>query len=273
MSMAQDLITTIVPPDFVTEVTAEVVKLIPTFMTELAASLTPFLGVITSAAGVLKSSYALIRDEYRVEQMRMHQERSLAVEDPARAMEAITRMLERERTNEVFNVTRGIAECGGKLAGVLADGGTATTAAIGLASAVLKLINILRLVLRDVTERRAANRLMLSATITGPDLFDACPVMGAYMICCVPTSVMLNSIFDRFFERGVLGEIERTTKHHLVPIRDQARRLVQEHRFWIPELASYPGVLSVNKKKLKEMMKKKGKTGMEGFGFEDMAEG
>jgi hypothetical protein len=60
--------------------------------------------------------------------------------------------------------------------------------------------------------------------------------------------------------------VERTVQRHLVPLQTQARRVVQEHRFVIPALSSYPGMFVRNEQKLQEMEERKGKTGMEGFG-------
>ena len=59
-------------------------------------------------------------------------------------------------------------------------------------------------------------------------------------------------------------------KQHLPPLKEQARRVVQEHRFWIPSLAHYQGIQQVNTKKLKEMMERKGQTGMVGFGSDGL---
>jgi len=78
--------------------------------------------------------------------------------------------------------------------------------------------------------------------------------------------VMLNTVFDRVSEHGWRGDVERTVQKHLIPLQSQARRVVQEHRFVIPALTNYPGMFVRNEEKLEEMEKRKGKTGMEGFG-------
>ena len=56
---------------------------------------------------------------------------------------------------------------------------------------------------------------------------------------------------------------------HLLPLRGEARRVVHEHRFWITELYHFPGVL-VQNKKLKQMLERKGKSGMESFGSDSV---
>lgn len=128
-----------------------------------------------------------------------------------------------------------------------------------------KLANIIRVIVRDVLEKNAANQRMRSAQVTG-EIFDICPLVGAYLILCVPTSVMLNTVFDRISEHGWRGDVERTVQKHLLPLQGHARRVVEEHRFVIPALRNYPGMFVRNEEKLQQMEKRKGKTGMEGFG-------
>jgi hypothetical protein len=104
-------------------------------------------------------------------------------------------------------------------------------------------------------------------------IFDVCPLIGAYLILCVPTSVMVNTVFDRLSEHGWRGDVERTVERHIVPLQDQARRVVQASRFEIVALKNFPGMLTRNEKKLKEMEERKGKTGMVGFGSGNMPPG
>src|SRR5262249_54381819 len=128
-----------------------------------------------------------------------------------------------------------------------------------------KLANIIRVIVEDVKEKSAANQRMRSNQVTA-GIFHICPLVGAYLILCVPTSVMLNTVFDRVSEHGWRGDVERTVERHLIPLQDQPRRVVREHRFEIPALTHYPGMFVRNEAKLEQMEKRKGKTAMEGFG-------
>ncbi|WP_254512683.1 hypothetical protein [Anatilimnocola floriformis] len=260
----------LIPPEFFAEVMQVIMSELPTFMKDLAASLTPFVGVIASGGGALASACKTARDQYRMHEARVHKERSLAVDEPARAMEGLLRILERERDANGARTAIGTAEFTGKLAGVLADGGTATNAAIGLAASAANLALLILEIVRDVQEKAAANKLMASPLGVNSQLFAASPVTGAYLICCAPTSVLVNTVFDRFFQSGWKGDVERTVQKHIAPLQEQARRVIHEHRFWINGLQNFPGVLSVNKKKLDEMAARKGKTNMVGFGSDNM---
>ena len=268
-SMAEEIYRTVVPPDILADVTFELTKLMPTFMKDLAASVTPWLGLITTGGGVILAGAKSLRGQWRAEWTQYHIEGSLARAEPAIALRQIHIILERERNIELTNMGVGLAEFGGKLAGVLADGGTATNVAIGLAASVTKLLNIVRLIVRDVLERNAGNAKMKGRV--DASVFEVCPIVGAYLLCCAPTSVIVNSIFDnQFGATGWQSQVENAVTRHLVPLKAQAKRLVQEHRFWIPELYHHHGVLEVNTKKLKAMMERKGKSGMEGFGSDNM---
>ncbi len=259
----------LIPEDIFAEAWSKLLAEVPSFVTEFAASITPFIGVIASGGSALWSGIKLAQGQYRIHSAHDHLENSLSADEPKKAIEALIRILERERNNLAAKTAIDATAFGGKLASVLADGGTATNAAIGLAATTAKIAVFIHAFIRDFRERKAANRLMgPGLLIDGAELFDTSPVVGAYLICCVPTSVMVNSIFDRFYEQGWRGEVEYAVRKHIEPLREQARRVVNEHRFWIPSLQNYPGMVEKNKKKLKEMAKKKGKTGMVGHGPE-----
>ena len=265
--LARDLFDSVVPPEVAAEVGAELASILPDFMGELAASLTPFVGVIFSGGAAAWNAKNALRGQWRLESARQHISGSLASAEPAAALEALTRFLERERNQDVYAMSVSLAEFGSKLAATLADGGTASNAAIGLTANLLKLMNILRIVVRDVQEKNAANRAMLTRVDAG--IFDICPVVGAYLICCAPTSVMVNTIFDsRFGEPGWQDQVEIAVKRHLGPLQEQARRVVHAHRFWIPALANHQGMLEVNQQKLAAMLARKDKSGMVGISNE-----
>jgi hypothetical protein len=264
--MAAALVREMVPAGLQLEVMGQLSILMPTFMTELAASCAPFVGVLTSGGGVMVSAVTALRAVYRAQDAQTHVQRSLSTGDPRAAFESLERMLDRELNHEMLGLARGFADFTAKVAGFLADGGTVTNAAIGLASGVAKLLLLLRIVVRDVEERNAANKLLMRPRVDAA-LFQACPVMGAYLILCAPTSVLVNVVLskDEFFQPTMMPTVERTVKRHIVPLKAQARRLVQEHRMHIPELQHHAGVLERNKKELKRMLAQRGKTEIGGM--------
>jgi hypothetical protein len=263
--MAQKAFDLLVPFSVAGEVGIALARVIPDFMKEFIASMLPFAGVVATGGVAVYNGCQTIRMEYRLSDAQTHQARSLSADEPAAAIKGLIRILERERNYYAFSASVSTASFVGQLTGVLVDGGTASTAAVGLAGNLAKLINIVRVIVQDVLEKNAANKRMRSSQVTG-EIFDVCPLVGAYLILCVPTSVMLNTVFDRISEHGWRGDVERTVTKHLVPLQNHARRVVNEHRFVIPGLQNYPGMFVRNEDKLAEMEKRKGTTGMEGSG-------
>lgn len=253
-STAQAMLDQIIPTEIYAEVLAGLTTMMPTFLRELTASCTPFVGIAVSGGTTLVNLGKVARSEYRLSKGTMHADRTLSTGNPDEAFQAVIKMLNREADQNIEKYAVGLVELGSKAATMLADGGTATNAAIGLASGLVKLLMMARIVVRDVQECKAANKLMAEPVITA-ELFQVCPVMGAYMICCVPTSVTVNTMLDseRFYEPGMMDTVERAVKRHIAPLKFQARRLVKEHRMYIPGLQNAPGVLEKNQKALDKM--------------------
>ena len=179
-------------------------KEMPGFMNEFAGSMVPFVGVVVTGGSAVYSGVKTAIGTYCLSQARMHEARTLSVDEPAAAFSALVRILERERNSDAFSASVSGTAFVGKLAGLLADGGTATNAAIGLAASTAKLVNIVRVIVRGVREKNEANRRMQQGGVNG-EIFDVCPIVGAYLILCVPTSVMVNTVFDRVSEHGWRG--------------------------------------------------------------------
>jgi hypothetical protein len=244
----------IVPADLRIDVLAFLAPSMPMFMKELTESCTPFVGIASSGASTLVAMGKVAKAKYKLSEGTTHLDRTLATDEPYEAFQALVKMLERESNQNIENFLVGLVELGSKGVSMLVDGGTATNAAIGLASGLVKLLMIARIAVRDVQERNAANKIMLEPIITS-ELFKACPVMGAYMICCVPTSVLVNSMLtsEHFYEVGMMDRVERAVKKHINPLKFEARRLVKSHRMYIPSLQHAPNILEKNKEKLKKM--------------------
>jgi hypothetical protein len=126
-TIAAKILDAMIPADIQTEVMLALESVIPDFATKLAESVAPFVGVITAGAGTLWNLKNLIRAEYRAETSRTNTDRALNVGTPHAAMDAIVRILERERNAEAFSFSVSLGEFAGKLGGALVDAGTATT--------------------------------------------------------------------------------------------------------------------------------------------------
>lgn len=259
------LVSQVVPASAQREVMSAVQALVPTFQVQFAAAVMPLTGVLVAAGTTFWNTGNALHKQYGVMQTRMHRERSLAGVEARSAINALIRILERERNADIYSAGVSFAEFGGKIAGLAIDGGVASNTAIGLAANIAKLLNIVRIVYRDVSEKNAANRLLASGEID-LDVFETCPLLGCYLICCLPHSALMALILDRFGDPGWMDMAERTVVHHLNPLREKARSVIAAHRFEVRSLARFPGMLGVNTKELERMQANVGKSRYEGGG-------
>jgi len=268
-ALISKLVTQVVPPDAQLEVLKAVQVLVPSFQAQFAAAVVPLGGILIAAGTTLWNTGNALHKQYGVVQSRMHRDRSLAGVEGLAAINALIRILERERNADIYSATVSVCELGGKIAGLAIDGGMASNTAIGLAANVAKLLNIVRIVYRDVSEKNAANKMIQwGHGSIGIDVFETCPLLGCYLICCLPTSALMALIMKRFGERGWMDVAERTASHHLDPLREKARNVIANHRFEIRSLARFPGVLKENEEEKQRMMENIGLSGMTGISSE-----
>jgi hypothetical protein len=269
--MISKLVSQVVPSGAQTEVLNAVRVLVPNFHAEFAASVMPLAGILTAAGTTLWNTGNALHKHYGVTQARMHRERSLAGVEASSAIAALIQILERERNADIYSATVSVTELGGKIAGLAIDGGTASNTAIGLAANIAKLLNIVRIVYRDVSEKNAANKLMATGQIS-IDIFETCPLLGCYLVCCLPTSALMSLIMERFGQTGWMDVAERTASHHVQPLREKARQVIAGHRFEIRQLARFPGMLKENEEEKARMLANVGKSGMVSFSAKDFAD-
>ena len=264
---------------------------LPDALDELAKSCAPFAGVAYSGGQVLVTAVDTAHKAYTSNRFQMHARRTLSTGDPEAAMKAVARMLDRELHNAELELAKGLTTFTAKMASTLLDGGTVGNAAIGFTASIVKILMIVRLIVRDIKEKNAANTLIAEMSkihYNNQDdsqhsaqkkayavrVFEANPLMGAYFVCCVPTSVFVNLMFstENFNKPGMMDKIERATKRHIGPIKEDAGSLVRKHRMFIPSLQRFPGVLKVNENNLKAMLENNGKSGLKGLGPGDFDE-
>jgi hypothetical protein len=268
--MISKLVTQVVPPSAQAEVLKAVQLLVPSFQAQFAAAVVPLGGILIAAGTTLWNTGNAPHKQWGIVDSRMHRDRSLAGVEGLAAINALIRILERERNADIYSATVSVAELGGKIAGLAIDGGMATNTAVGLAANIAKLLNIVRIVYRDVSEKNAANKLLQwgegSIDIS---VVETCPLLGCYLICCLPTSALMALIVKRFGQTGWMDMAERTATHHIQPLREKARNVIKGHRFEITALARFPGLLTENEDEKRRMMENFGRSGMVGLSAKD----
>lgn len=249
----QKLISSVVPSAEQAAVMTEVRKLFPKLEGELAANAAPLLGVVTAAGAAGWNWLSAGRKQNRIMNANTHHNQSLAGTTPSAAIQAMINLIKRERNADIFSASVSTAELGGKLATMAVDGGMASHTAIGLAANVAKLLNVIRIVYRDVKEKKEAN-----AALKGNInlfIFDTSPIVGCYMVCCAPTSVLMSLITHDIGKEGWMDKAEAAAKH-IDPLRKEAQSLIAGHRFEIKKLANHAGVRAASSKAIAETQKR-----------------
>lgn len=249
---ANDVFNEIVPVEFRAFVKYAVLSVFPNYMKDLAKSVLPFIGIVSASADLAVNIGRVARASYRVSEARTHSKQHINTGEPLQAIRAMIVILERERNFDRVEALVSTAEFGAKVGGLFLDLGTGTTAVAGLAGKAAKLTNLLYALVRDCYEMKNANLEMIT-TRDLRKLFKVCPLVGAYYVCCVPTSVLVNEVLDRWWDGGWRGDVEYNLVKHVDPLREQARRVIAEHRFVIKGLERFPGVLSRNDDALEKM--------------------
>ncbi len=212
---------------------------------DLVKSITPAVGFVKSASqtayyGVQTVSRA--KDTYTLS----GSEVGVAPGDPARAFKAVQALAKRELKKSGARFGVSASETAAKGAGLFADAGTGTTAAVGTAASIARLLITLNALRVDCLEMRAANKILKDVDRIDNTLFHKNPLLGCYFIVCADTSTLINFMFEDVGRPGFQYEVERAVKKHLDPTLKIASHLLYEHRMMLgggelPKLTVLPG--------------------------------
>ena len=227
--------------------------LLPDFVKEVTASVTPLLGIVMPIVSAGNDYGKALKKKLKQQLHELHRKHIYAGVEADQAILAMNSILEREFHDHVFNATSEIVEFGGKFVTGALDAGTATTIALGLGASVVRWLNMIRIIHRDVQEVDKANRMIHNGRVDFLRLFEACPLAGSYYICCAPTSLLMSEILKRFGDVGWMNTTERAAAKHLAPLKLAAKTTIQNHRFEIIGLKEYPGVMPKNAKEAKHI--------------------
>jgi hypothetical protein len=243
---ARQLINEILAP-FPLEVAREVlrflVELMPQFLTELAGAIAPYLGLATSGIEAVIYTGKTIAAQYRLEQSDKHKE-GFAKGDPIAALEAVQRMIERERNRCLriasLQASDAVVKAAAHIADAAAFGAPAVSSVVsplsGMAKALALLAHKVYLLARDVSELFQANRILLTQPRLTADLFDECPLLGCYFVAASTTSDLVNFAVDNIGAVGWNLEVETMVTRHIHPMVSMARDVIAESRLEVEGL-------------------------------------
>jgi hypothetical protein len=208
--------------DVVTALTGEVLH-------SLISEMTPLIGVFTSSIKSVNSWRAVVGNARDVYKSDYYLEGALPG-DPQAAAEAVVVIIKRFLAANTADAVRNTASASTKIAGLFADMGTATTAAIGATSALSKLIQELYVLGRDYTEMKAGNKLLADPGTLDMNVFKVCPILGCYLISCSDTSNVANFFVADMGLPGWMDKVEAMKKNQLDPlIKNANKAIVSSH--------------------------------------------
>ncbi len=207
---------------------------------ELILEVTPFIGIMSSGIKVIKAGKAVAQDGRALYKSRV-QKTGFRVGDPLAAAEAVIVLIKRDLAKDSINLARHSAATGGKIAGLVLDGGTATTSAIGLCNAVASLGLELFTLGLEIKEMQAGNkRLAIPATLD-LTVFDECPILGCYLLTCSDTSTVANFFIADIGLPGWMDKIELIKKTKMDPMLQLATKDIDKSRLQLSGLQSDKG--------------------------------
>lgn len=203
--------------------------------------LTPFLGILTSAYGSVKSWRAVFQGGYNI-----YKDNQAKLDvlpgDPRAAAEAIITLLERKLSNDSISAARNTASLTGKIGGLFADFGTATTAAIGAINAAAALAQELAMLGLDFTDKKAGNELLAEPDKIDMNIFKVCPILGCYIIVCSDTSNVLNFFVADIGLPNWMDRVEDMKKNSLDRLIRDANRFIVSSKLHLDGAPTNKGI-------------------------------
>jgi hypothetical protein len=208
--------------DVVAALTGEVLQSLISEMTPLIAVFTSSYKSVQSWRAVVTNARDLYKSDYYLE--------GVLPGDPQAAADAVIVIIKRFLAANTADATRNTAAAATKIAGLFADLGTATTAGIGAASALSKLIQELYVLGRDYTEMKAGNVQLADPDTLDLNVFKVCPILGCYLISCSDTSMVANFFVADMGLPGWMDKVEAMKKNQLDPlIKNANKAIVSSH--------------------------------------------
>ena|GEM_PF-6927388 len=172
-------------------------EVIKDFVAKFTAEVVPWIGVGTSGLNAILSGAQLAYSFNRDRKLIWNRPGNVMLPGaPQAAILAILELMQREKEVYAFDFSRHTATCGGKMAAIAVDGGTAIGPIAGAANAVAGMIMTLYRLGRDLIEVFQANRRLSQAEPITREIFMVNPLMAAYFILEAPTSALIPFFGD-----------------------------------------------------------------------------
>lgn len=209
----------------------------------LVAEVIPFVGIINSGRKLAQATARVVDDAHSLYKTAEWTEGALPG-DPVAACKAVRNLIQRDLGKHSIQMAQQAAATGGKLAGILADGGTGTTVAIGIANAAATLGLQLFYLGLDIKDMRVGNARLAKPNSLDSTVFSKCPILGCYLLTCTDTSNIVNLLVDDIGGPGWMDRVETMKRTQLDPLLKIATSNITSSRLQLDGLASNKGTFA-----------------------------
>jgi hypothetical protein len=212
-------------------------------MENLVAEVVPFVSIVNSARKLATATARVVDDAHSLYKSAEWTGGALPG-DPVAACEAVKSLIKRDLGKHSIQMAQQAAATGGKLAGILGDGGTGTTVAIGLANAAATLGLQLFYLGLDIKDLRAGNARLAKPNGLDSTVFNECPILGCYLLTCTDTSNIVNLLVEDIGSPGWMSRVEVMKRTQLDPLLKIATKNITSSRLQLEGLASNKGTFA-----------------------------
>ena len=212
-------------------------------MQNLVAEVIPFVGIVNSARKLASATKSVVDDAHSLYKSAEWTQGALPG-DPVAACEAVKSLIKRDLGKHSVQVAQQAASTGGKIAGILGDGGTATTLAIGLANAAASLGLQLFYLGLDIKDLRAGNARLAKPSGLDSTVFNECPILGCYLLTCTDTSNIVNLLVEDIGSPGWMNRVEAMKRTQLDPLLKIATKNITASRLQLEGLSANKGTFA-----------------------------
>ncbi|RYF75968.1 MAG: hypothetical protein EOO29_23255 [Comamonadaceae bacterium] len=212
-------------------------------LSELVAEVTPVLGVLVSGGKLAKAGKAVAQDGYDLYRSSEYKKGFLRG-DPYAAAEAVQVNIQRDLAKHSVQLARQSAATGMKIAGLFADMGTATTAAVGVANTLAGIGLELVSLGVDIKDMRAGNRRLARPDDLDLTVFEECPLLGCYLLTCADTSTVANFFVADIGLPGWMDKVEQMKRKQMEPMLKIATKNIEASRLQLEGLTANKGTHS-----------------------------
>lgn len=206
---------------------------------QFAANVVPLVGLISSGGKAIKDWVGVAQNVYRATEMESRFG-DVRMGDASAALEAIVAIIDRQIKKQTADAAIHTTAFTAKGISALADGGTATTAVLGVVETIAVLLNTLADLVIDARQIDAGNTL-IAAKQFDLTLFSKCPILGCYYVAVQDHSTIMDFDFANMGKANWQQEAQRL-KYAITPVIKQAGVLIDKSRVEIKGMEDAKGV-------------------------------